>query len=80
MNQYIVLWNETNWVTPIIEIYNYSDEYALINKWIEKVVFNSSVFVPMFLFWLNKIQKLKNNWKIINLPDILKMLKTNYSI
>ena len=79
LEQFIVLWNDTSWITPIVEFYDY-EEVWYIEKWLKEVIFKSSVFTPMFLFWLTKTQKInsKDSKKIINFVDILKMFSTNY--
>ena len=81
LNQYVVLWKKTIWVVPIVEFYDY-EEVKYIHSWIKDVIFKSSVFTPMFLFWLMKLQKNNNEnskW-IINLTDILKMFKNEYKL
>jgi len=80
LEQKVVLWKKTKWVTPIVEFFDY-DEYELLKLWLKNVLFESTSFTPMVLFWLLKIQKINNQWKyVIDIRNILKMFKTVYKV
>ena len=79
---YLPFKSKSTWMVPIIEIFDYSDNYKIILKKDEEwLLYRTKVFTPMFLYWLlNVNQKQNQAWKIIDLHSIISMFSSEYNL
>lgn len=79
---YLPFKSKSTWMVPIIEIFDYSDNYKIILKQDEEwLLYKTKVFTPMFLYWLlNVNQKQNKAWKIIDLHSIISMFSSEYNL
>lgn len=79
---YIPFKTKTSWVVPVIEIFDYTEDYKLVLEKDEyKLFYWTKSFTPMFLYWfLNINQQILDQWKTIDFFNIISMFSSEYEL
>lgn len=79
---YIPFWTETSWMIPVIEVFDYTEDYKLVlEKDYYKLLYWTKSFTPMFLYWfLNVNQEILEKWETIDFFNIMSMFSSEYEL